>query len=737
MIVKNNSEYEIINPHVDQDYYFQTYPDTKEYKGGAVSHFIDYGWKEGRNPNSKFDTKKYLMNNPDVAAAEINPLLHCVLNGLIGYDTHEGESADAAAAKHAALLRDQILEFIRPHVDEDYYFSHNPDTREYPGGAVAHYVDYGWREGRNPSFYFNTKDYLLRNPSVAANGDNPLFHYVTNSDQTEVQSDQDPIDNPDLRNSIDKSYYYARNVDIALAGVDPVEHYLKHGAAEGRAPNLWFDASFYNSIRPRDNHADLPDFIHYMKFGKRQGLPKSCFSTGAAPFDQFCRLHGWQPETVEKEIDERRQSIVDRLLHGELGKQVAMLADVDPLIMSSYDAALQFQFSPYRSSNHLSCMSAMLQAMNAANWRPAQAAIVLPWVHMGGSSKIAGVACQVLVDRYGAENVVIIHTDTSEFDYDQRFPEGVRIIDLHAVLKEVARDDRPRVLFEYVRALRPAIMLNINSALCWDMVVKYGQPLGNLCKIFVYLFCPEKNVRGHWYGYPIEFYHRSLPYIDAVLVDSQALKNELSGRYHLSSKALSRIHVLDTPTDPDLPQVKVRGRKENQRPNVFWGGRFAPQKRIDILTKIAKNMPEVDFQVWGGSNWPMEKPSNLILNGSYRNITEIPLQDCDVWLYTSGWDGVPNMLIEVATIGLPLVSSVVGGTGEIATADAAIPVYDVENINDYIAAIRSILDDPRAAQQRADLLRKRTLGLRTPSHYSDALNAIIDAGDYTDQGHDS
>ena len=731
--MNDTGEYKIISPHVDQDYYFRTYPDTKKYKGGAVGHFADHGWKEGRNPNSRFDTKKYLLNNPDVAAAGINPLLHWIPNGLLGYDMHEDGRADGAAIDSAAVRRETILKSIRPHVDENYYFSHNPDTRKYPGGAVAHYADYGWREGRNPSANFDTRNYLLKHPDVAASGDNPLFHHVNNGAQPKSQFDRGFIDNQDLRNAIDRSYYCARNVDVALAGVDPVEHYLKYGFAEGRTPNLWFDASFYNSIRPNGPHADLPDFIHYMKIGKQQGLPKSRFSAGAAPFDLFCRLHGWRPEAIEKEIDERRQSVIDRLLNEELGRQIGMLAEIDPLVMTSYDAALQFQFSPYRSSSHLSCMSAMLQAMNAADWWPAKAVIMLPWAHMGGSSKVAGFACRVLVDRYGAENVVIIHTDSSEFDYDHWFPEGVRVVDLHTVLKEVAPEDRPRVLFEYLRALRPAIMLNINSALCWDMLVKFGQPLGDLCRILVYLFCPEKNLRGHWYGYPVEFYHRSLPYLDAVLVDSHALKDELTSRYQLSSQALSRIHVLETPSDPDLPQMKTRDRAGNQRPNVFWAGRFAPQKRIDILTRIAERMPEVDFQVWGGSDWPVEKPDNLILNGSYRHITEIPLQDCDVWLYTSGWDGVPNMLIEVATIGLPLVSSIVGGTGEIVTADVARPVYDVESIDDYITAIRSILDDPRAARQRAGLLRERTLGLRNWSQYSDALNAVIDAGD-TDQG---
>jgi hypothetical protein len=36
---------------------------------------------------------------------------------------------------------------------------------------------------------------------------------------------------------VDPAWYLARNPDVAEAGMDPVLHYLHHGAEEGRAPN--------------------------------------------------------------------------------------------------------------------------------------------------------------------------------------------------------------------------------------------------------------------------------------------------------------------------------------------------------------------------------------------------------------------------------------------------------------------------------------------------------------------
>lgn len=47
-----------------------------------IRHYLDQGWKEGRDPSAGFSTSGYLIANPDVAEAGHNPLLHFVNVGL-------------------------------------------------------------------------------------------------------------------------------------------------------------------------------------------------------------------------------------------------------------------------------------------------------------------------------------------------------------------------------------------------------------------------------------------------------------------------------------------------------------------------------------------------------------------------------------------------------------------------------------------------------------------------------
>jgi serralysin len=39
-------------------------------------------------------------------------------------------------------------------------------------------MQFGWKEGRDPSAQFDTLGYLMNNPDVAAGGANPLDHFL-------------------------------------------------------------------------------------------------------------------------------------------------------------------------------------------------------------------------------------------------------------------------------------------------------------------------------------------------------------------------------------------------------------------------------------------------------------------------------------------------------------------------------------------------------------------------------
>jgi hypothetical protein len=69
----------------DAEWYVAKYADVRAaVQAGyltAQDHWNAYGWAEGRDPSAFFDASEYLDDNPDVAAAHVNPLNHYLQYG--------------------------------------------------------------------------------------------------------------------------------------------------------------------------------------------------------------------------------------------------------------------------------------------------------------------------------------------------------------------------------------------------------------------------------------------------------------------------------------------------------------------------------------------------------------------------------------------------------------------------------------------------------------------------------
>ena len=65
----------------------------------------------------------------------------------------------------------------------------------------------------------------------------------------------------------DAAWYRARYPDIGAANIDPFEHFLRYGLAEGRDPNAFFDAAWYRASYPDVASSGMPPLLHYLQFG--------------------------------------------------------------------------------------------------------------------------------------------------------------------------------------------------------------------------------------------------------------------------------------------------------------------------------------------------------------------------------------------------------------------------------------------------------------------------------------
>ena len=69
----------------------------------------------------------------------------------------------------------------------------------------------------------------------------------------------------------DAAWYLARNPDVADGLLDPAQHYLDHGAAEGRNPGPNFDTRRYLAAYPDVAASGLNPLLHYLRHGQSEG----------------------------------------------------------------------------------------------------------------------------------------------------------------------------------------------------------------------------------------------------------------------------------------------------------------------------------------------------------------------------------------------------------------------------------------------------------------------------------
>ena len=188
-----------------------------------LSHYLDFGWKEGRSPHPLFDPKWYLERNPDVQAAGVEPLSHYLESGW-----KEGRDPN-------------------PFFNTRWYLESNPAAASLGLDPLQHYCRYGWQQGLSPSSEFESGWYLKNYQKVAEAGLEPLGEYLSHG------SVAGRFPNPDaalISELFDEHFYRKTILLLPVRSGTPFQHYCTIGWREGRDPNPFFSTRWYFDTNP-------------------------------------------------------------------------------------------------------------------------------------------------------------------------------------------------------------------------------------------------------------------------------------------------------------------------------------------------------------------------------------------------------------------------------------------------------------------------------------------------------
>lgn len=239
-------------------------------------------------------------------------------------------------------------------LDSEWYLRKYPDVGQLGISAAEHYVRMGAALLRDPGPLFSTKHYAESNPDVAAAGTNPLIHYLSigrNEGRICVPAEvPGSIEGAAIARDIEKlresplfdaRYYLDTYPDVKKHGMDPLLHYVKYGAGEGRHPNPWFSTQLYRATCQPAGDKTNP-LIHYREHpGSGKARTSAHFDGGfySSRYDDVARSEQTPLEHYLSEgVLEGRETVFATPAHAPVARIIDCRAVRTTVIVPVYNA---------------------------------------------------------------------------------------------------------------------------------------------------------------------------------------------------------------------------------------------------------------------------------------------------------------------------------------------------------------------------------------------------------------
>lgn len=301
--------------------------------------------------------------------------------------------------------------------------------------------------------------------------------------------------------------------------------------------------------------------------------------------------------------------------------------------------------------------------------------VILPWLRPGGGEKyILQVIDAIRSLTTTAKILVVAGERAPRHEWLDRLSDCDSFIDLCNAFPGLADSDRDALLIRALFALAVSgSRLHLKtSAISHRLMDRFGQALSDHFKIIYYRFCDDHYLwDDQLYVDPgtISFLRRHLELIHLVIADCESIisfdQNILAPRHHQYQLLCALCESPNT--------AKVYGSTPDRR--LLWASRICGQKNPVVLSEVSVQCRsaglDVAIDVYGNFDPDyMNKDSlfsgeSLTYCGEFSCFSSLDLTSYDALIYTSHFDGMPNIILEAMASGLLVVAPCIGGVREV------------------------------------------------------------------------
>lgn len=322
---------------------------------------------------------------------------------------------------------------------------------------------------------------------------------------------------------------------------------------------------------------------------------------------------------------------------------------------------------------------------------------IVPWVIRGGADKVLLNYLKAFQELRPDWHVAVITTLKADHAWQDRLAANADLIDFGTVADSLYDLEKEKLFSRLLTQLQCKNLHIINSEYGYLWSLRHPELLAKNYHLRVSLFSRFTESYNDNYGiFNYATYASELDSaIEKIFTDNQNVIDVLE-KYEGFSRDKFIVQYQPVGLEP-RPLVQP---KRDGKLRILWASRVSEEKRPELLKAIAEKLDPEKYHIdVFGSLEPRYRSNffeleTITYRGEYNGAETLPVSDYDIFLYTSGIDGMPNIVLEMAALGLPIITSDAGGVKEFVKHEKTGLYVKGDNPDDFIAALKFAKQHP-------------------------------------------
>lgn len=317
---------------------------------------------------------------------------------------------------------------------------------------------------------------------------------------------------------------------------------------------------------------------------------------------------------------------------------------------------------------------------------------IVPSMRGGGAERIMSILLNFL-DRNKFEPILVLLK--KEGPYLQDLPKDIKIIDLQVTQARYAIIK----IIKTIKQIKPDIVFSTLSYL--NILIAMIRPLLSKNIVFIARESNTVSVKNKREKHPFIFdllYKIFYNNFDQIVSQSEYMKKDLIDNYNIM---IEKIEVIYNPVN--ITRIEVLANKNatnlynSDKFNLLAVGRLDYQKGFDLLIEAMKKLDNRFHLTIVGEGEKEGKLKYLaesfdvkekVTFAGFQSNPYIYMMHADLYILSSRYEGLPNVVLEANTCGTPVVAfNCPGGTSEIIENGINGFLCECQNIDELVVKI--------------------------------------------------